>query len=67
MASAIRKRQKATDVWRDCLNDPRFLEQHRITQEDRQILSDFSPLGGVKAEADVLFILETIRWARDKK
>ena len=70
MPSTIRtklKRRTPRDIWRECLTDPRFLADHRVTEEDRQILSDFSPLGGVKGEGDVLFILDTIRWARGKK
>ena len=70
MASTVRistKKFKSRDVWRDCLDDPRFLQKHKITDEDRQILEDFSPLGGVTGETDVLFILDTIRWARGKK
>jgi hypothetical protein len=61
------KRQKARDVWRDCLDDSRFLAKHKVTDEDLEILNDFSPLGGVKGQGDVLFILDTIRWARAKK
>lgn len=61
------ERRNARDRWRDCLTDPGFLKQHGITEEDRQILNDFSPLGGVTGQADVLFILNTIRWARNKK
>ncbi len=30
-------------------------------------LRDFSPLGVLTGSGDLLFILETIRWARDKK
>jgi hypothetical protein len=70
MPSTVRiktKRRAPRDIWRECLNDPRFLVKHKVTDEDRQILSDFSPLGGVKGEGDVLFILDTIRWARAKK
>ncbi|HLI78861.1 MAG TPA: hypothetical protein VKV03_02695 [Candidatus Binataceae bacterium] len=67
VSSKVTRHQKARNVWRDCLSDARFLKKNRVTEEDQQILSDFSPLGGVKGEADVLFILDTIRWARDKK
>jgi hypothetical protein len=70
MALAIRKtsrRPKARDEWRDCLNDARFLKENRISDEDLEILNDFSPLEGVMGETDVLFILDTIRWARNKK
>jgi hypothetical protein len=70
MPSTIRtrlRRRAPRDIWRECLSDPRFLAKHNITDEDRQILSDFSPLGGVTGETDVLFILDTIRWARAKK
>ncbi|HLX38498.1 MAG TPA: hypothetical protein VKR29_11885 [Candidatus Binataceae bacterium] len=70
MASTIRtkfKRRPPRDIWRESLTDPRFLAVNQITDEDREILSDFSPLGGVKGEGDILFILDTIRWARAKK
>lgn len=49
------------------MDDSHFLEKHKVTGEDLEILNDFSPLGGVKGQGDVLFILDTIRWARAKK
>jgi len=55
------------EVWQDFFNDDELLERYKVTAEDLEILRDFSPLGGVTCVGDILFILSTIRWARDKK
>ena len=55
------------EVWQDFFNDAELLERYRVTEEDLEILRDFSPLGVVTCVGDIHFILSTIRWARDKK
>ncbi len=70
MAASIFKSVKPRsqrDVWQDFLSNSALLKQHRVTDEELEILRDFSPLGVVTCNADILFILSTIRWARDKK
>ncbi len=55
------------EFWQDFFNDDELLERYKVTAEDLEILHDFSPLGVVTCVGDILFILSTIRWARDKK
>ena len=55
------------EVWQDFFTDTELLARHQVSEEDLEILHDFSPLGGVTCVGDILFILSTIRWARDKK
>ena len=54
------------DVWLEFFSDAKLLERNHVTAEELEILHDFSPLGGVTCNGDILFILGTIRWARDK-
>jgi hypothetical protein len=70
MATAIFKTAKhkpQCDVWQEFFSDSEVLERNHVTEEELEILRDFSPLGVVTCTGDILFILETIRWARDKK
>ena len=70
MATAIFKTAKhkpQCDVWQEFFSDTEVLERNHVTEEEREILRDFSPLGVVTCTGDILFILATIRWARDKK
>jgi hypothetical protein len=55
------------DVWQEFLSDTELLKNNHITEEELEILKDFSPLGVVTCTGDILFILSTIRWGRDKK
>lgn len=55
------------EIWQDFFNDEELLARYKVTEEDLEILHDFSPLGVVTCVGDILFILNTIRWARDKK
>ena len=61
------KRKPPRDVWQEFLGDAKLLKEHHITDEEMEILKDFSPLGVVTCIGDILFILSTIRWGRDKK
>lgn len=70
MATSIFKSVKPRsqrDVWCDFFSDSALLQKHHVTAEEIEILRDFSPLGVVTCNTDILFILSTIRWARDKK
>ncbi len=71
MATAIFKSAKPKtrrdDVWQEFLGDTELHRRNRITAEELEILKDFSPLGVLTGSGDILFILDTIRWARDKK
>ena len=70
MATAIFKTAKhksQRDVWQEFFSDTELLERNHVTAEELEILRDFSPLGVVTCNGDILFILETIRWARDQK
>lgn len=69
MATAVFKssRRKRRDVWQDFLSDTELLEKNHVTPAEMEILKDFSPLGVLTGSGDILFILDTIRWARDKK
>ncbi len=70
MATTIfrfRKPRSQHGVWQDFFGDAKLLERNHVTDEELEILHDFSPLGGVTSNTDILFILSTIRWARDKK
>jgi hypothetical protein len=70
MATTIFRRRKPRsqhEVWQDFFSDSKLLERNRVTDEELEILHDFSPLGGVTCNGDILFILSTIRWASDKK
>ena len=61
------KRQSRPTVCQEFLSDGELLKKNRVTAEELEILHDFSPLGVLTGSGDLLFILETIRWARDKK
>jgi len=61
------KRKARQDVWQGFLKDTALLQKHKVNDEELEILEDFSPLGVLTGSGDLLFILETIRWARDKK
>ena len=61
------KPKASQSVWQAFLGDRALLEENQVTAEELEILQDFSPLGVLTGNADLLFILETIRWARDKK
>jgi hypothetical protein len=54
------------DVWREFFSNAALLKKHRVTEDELQILREFSPLGVVICTGDILFILETIRWANRK-
>jgi hypothetical protein len=61
------KRKTRPNVWQEFLGDTNLLKKNRVTGEELEILQDFSPLGVLTGSGDLLFILEKIRWARDKK
>jgi hypothetical protein len=69
MASSIFKPrpQPPCDAWQEFFSDPELLERNHVTAEELEILHDFAPLGAVICLTDILFILATIRWARDRK
>ena len=69
MASSIfRLRPKSQrEVWQEFFADAELLERNHITEEELEILHDFSPLGVVTCAGDILFILSTIRWANRKR
>ena len=60
------KRNARRGAVREFLGDKALLKRNGVTAEEVTILKDFSPLGVLTGSADLLFILETIRWARDK-
>jgi hypothetical protein len=60
------KRKAQWEVWQDFFNDAELLARHHVTDEELEILHDFSPLGVVTCNTDILFILGTIRWAHNK-
>jgi hypothetical protein len=66
-AKKIRSRKARPAVWREFLGNTELLQQNQVTGEELEILKDFSPLGVLTGNGDLLFILEKIRWARDKK
>jgi hypothetical protein len=55
------------DVWAEFFADAELLARNHVTQEESEILHDFSPLGAVTCIGDILFILSTIRWANRPK
>jgi hypothetical protein len=55
------------DVWQEFFGNAALLKKLRVTEEELEILREFSPLGVVICVGDVLFILETIRWANRKR
>jgi hypothetical protein len=63
----ITSRKARPAVWREFLGDTKLLKHNQVTAEELEILKDFSPLGVLTGSGDLLFILEKIRWARDKK
>lgn len=70
MASAIFeliKSRSRSEVWKDFLADTTLQKANRITAEELELLGNFSPFGALTGKRDLLFILETIRWARDRK
>jgi len=66
-AKKIVKRKPRRHVWQEFLGDTELLKNNQVTDEELEILKDFSPLGVLTGSGDLLFILEKIRWARDKK
>jgi hypothetical protein len=54
------------DVWREFFSNAALLKKYRVTEDELTILREFSPLGVVVCVGDVLFIIETIRWANRK-
>jgi len=69
MASSIfRTRPKSQrDLWDEFFSNAALLSRNHVTDEELEILHDFSPLGVVTCTGDILFILSTIRWASAKK
>jgi len=67
LARKTTKRKSQPTVWQEFLNDGELLKRNRVTDEELEILGDFSPLGVLTGSGDLLFILDKIRWARDKK
>lgn len=55
------------EVWAEFFADAALLARNHVTQEEIEILHDFSPLGSVTGTEDILFILGTIRWANREK
>jgi hypothetical protein len=66
-AKKTTKRKPTQGVWQEFVGDTELLKRNRVNAEELEILSDFSPLGVLTGSGDLLFILDTIRWARDKK
>ncbi len=54
-------------VWAEFFADAELLATNHVTEEEIEILHDFSPLGVVTCTEDILFILSTIRWANRRK
>ena len=46
------------------LSDPKWLENYRVTTEEREVVSNTAMMGELTCERDVLFILNQIRRAR---
>lgn len=61
------KARSQREVWQAFFSNAALLRKNQVTDEELEILHDFSPLGVVTCDGDILFILSTIRWARDKK
>jgi hypothetical protein len=61
------KNKAGSKVWQNFLGDGALLKKNQVTDEELEILQDFSPLGVLTGSGDLLFILDKIRWARDKK
>ena len=61
------KRKPRRNVWQEFLGDSELLKKNHVTDEELEILKDFSPLGVLTGSGDILFILDKIRWARNKK
>jgi len=66
-AKKVTKRKARQSVWQEFVSDTELLKKNRVTAEELEILQDFSPLGVLTSSGDLLFILDKIRWARDKK
>jgi len=66
-AKKVTKRKARQSVWQEFVSDTELLKKNRVTAEELEILQDFSPLGVLTGSGDLLFILDKIRWARDKK
>ncbi len=67
-ASFFQARPKSQhEVWAEFFADVALLVANHVTQEEIEILHDFSPLGVVTCIGDILFILSTIRWANREK
>ena len=66
-AKKVTKRKARQSVWQEFVSDTELLKKNRVTAEELEILQDFSPLGVLTGIGDLLFILDKIRWARDKK
>jgi hypothetical protein len=66
-AKKIGQRKPKQSVWQAFASDTELLKKNQVNAEELEILGDFSPLGVLTGSGDLLFILETIRWARDKK
>ncbi len=66
--SIFRDRPKSQDeVWAEFFADAELLAANHVTEEEIEILRDFSPLGVITCTGDILFILSTIRWANREK
>jgi hypothetical protein len=66
-AKKVTKRKPRQSVWQEFVGDTELLKRNHVNAEELEILNDFSPLGVLTGSGDLLFILDTIRWARDKK
>jgi hypothetical protein len=59
--------QSQHEVWEDFFANAELLSMNRVTEEELEILRDFSPLGVITCTGDILYILGTIRWANRQK
>jgi len=55
------------DVRQEFLSNAALLKRHCVSDEELEILGQFAPRGVVICNRDILFILETIRWACNRK